>query len=114
MDCLGEICSAICGDFGGKPRKMYCLRYTYTKGAASTIGAHRPEAFRNAKPLEETGALLMGGPLLNPCDGAMLYFDANKITKSEISAFAQEDADRGIIEEFDVREYMAAAGQFSK
>ena len=62
--------------------------------------------------LDAEGKVAIAGAFNDPCDGAIFLFNADKITKEEIEAFARSDPymTAGLIKEFSVCEYMGVVG----
>mmetsp|Transcript_77767 Transcript_77767/g.210254 ORF Transcript_77767/g.210254 Transcript_77767/m.210254 type:complete len:131 (+) Transcript_77767:72-464(+) len=99
-----------------KPKKMLCLRYTYIEGMLEKRGPYRAEHIKKAKELEDDGLVFMAGAFNEPCDGAIFFFNAERITKEEILAFAKADpyVVNGLVTKHDVCDYMAVVGTHIK
>uniref|UniRef100_A0A7S1XTY7 YCII-related domain-containing protein n=2 Tax=Phaeomonas parva TaxID=124430 RepID=A0A7S1XTY7_9STRA len=73
-----------------KPIKYIVLRYTYVENMLERRGPYRAEHLANAKAASEKGWCAIAGAY-DPCDGAVLLFNADKCSVADVENFAKAD-----------------------
>ncbi|CAM9605219.1 unnamed protein product [Pylaiella littoralis] len=104
-------CLAMSADGGATPAgptKMAAVLYTYVDGMEEKRAPHRSGHLDLLKNMSEEGSCLLGGALVEPCDGGIVLFS----TPEKAREFVDNDpyVSSGLVTKYQIRDYMAVVG----
>ena len=93
--------------------KHYLLFYQVSDDDLERRAAFRDEHLKLAWSTVEQGALLLGGALADPADGAVLLFAGEDVSVAEEFARADPYVREGLVSRWHVREWTTVVGQLA-